>query len=606
MCREGLGEALWYTTPMTKGGVPAHIDLGNAEERKRVLSLLSDFARALLVSHGSAEALPMAEGWGSVGEHSSQRVDAQLMVALRRYGHNAGTYAKSQLLGAYRELVKAGDLAPNIDLERALRSRPVRTLSGVAPVAVLTEPYACPGECVFCPSQAGAPKSYLDGEPGVLRALQSDYDPFQQTHTRISSLAAIGHATDKIELLILGGTWSAYPEDYQTRFLLRCFDALNEEPSATLSAALALNEAAPHRNVGLVIETRPDCVTPEEVLRLRLQGVTKVQLGAQSMNDRILGLNNRGHTVASTRNAIRLLRLGGFKIVLHWMPNLFGATPASDLEDFGRIFSDPAVRPDEMKIYPTALLEGTELHRLWSEGRYTPYGEGELIDLLTRCKQLVPPYCRIDRVMRDIPAGYIVAGTTKSNLRQIVQHRMHEQGFVCQCIRCREIRGKAPNIPLGQGHRRTGNLKAEGEVGEVMCAHGSRDDALWLDVVGYDTDATREEFLQFLTPEGALAGFLRLSMPFGERSDVPIPDIRNCAMVRELHIYGPAQELGERRRGAQHRGLGTLLLEAAADRARAAGFGEIAVIAAAGTRAYYRERGFIQGTLYPIRSLVCR
>lgn len=560
---------MWYTIVMAKGGVPTPVDLSNDATRQEVLVLLRDLARALSGKEQDAS------GGAALEAASDGADDALLMTMLRRHGHDAGTYAKSQLLGAYRDLVRDGDLEPNPKLEHRLRSRPVRTVSGVAPVAVLTEPYPCPGDCIFCPSQADAPKSYLDGEPGVLRALQNNYDPYQQTRVRVNSLDAIGHATDKIELLVLGGTWSAYPEEYQTRFLLRCFDALNEQVAETLPAALALNETAPHRNVGLVIETRPDYVTPDEVLRLRRQGVTKVQLGVQSLDDRILKMNRRGHTVDSARRAVHLLRLGGFKIAIHWMPNLYGATPASDLEDFGRIFSDPAFRPDEMKIYPTALLRDTELFELWRRGEYAPYDESALVDLLVQCKQQVAPYCRINRVMRDIPASYIVAGTTKSNLRQIVQQRMAHQGLACQCIRCREIRRRIP---------------AEHED-------------LRLDVISYDTDATREDFLQFLTPAGNLAAFLRLSLPRNPRDELPMPEIRRAAMVRELHVYGPAQELGERREGAQHRGLGTNLLEFAAERALATGFSELAVIAAAGTRAYYRERGFTRGTLYSIRPL---
>jgi elongator complex protein 3 len=502
--------------------------------------------------------------------------DRDLMALLRRYPRPHGTYAKSQLLGAYRQLVEEGAFEKSAQIERRLRGRPVRTISGVAPVAVLTEPYACPGSCIFCPDQKGAPKSYLDGEPGVLRALQHAYDPFAQTDARISALDAIGHPTDKIELLILGGTWSAYPEDYQTWFLRRCFDAMNERTAGDLVQAQTWNETAPHRNVGLVIETRPDCVMPDEVLRLRRQGVTKVQLGVQSLDDRILTLNRRDHSVDDVRRANRRLRLAGFKIVMHWMPNLFGATPESDLEDFARIFDDPAIRPDEMKIYPTTLLEGTELYELWREGRYRPYEESQLIELLIEAKQLVAPYCRINRVMRDIPSDYIVAGTTKSNLRQIVQQKMAKRGVACSCIRCREVRGRGASIDI---------------------------DDITLDIIDYETDATHEYFMQYITPSKHLAGFLRLSLPNAPRDELPIPAIRSAAMIRELHVYGPAQALGERRRGVQHRGLGTQLLEQAAELSRSEGFSELAVIAAVGTRVYYRERGFVEGDLYPTMRL---
>ncbi|MBN1873783.1 MAG: tRNA uridine(34) 5-carboxymethylaminomethyl modification radical SAM/GNAT enzyme Elp3 [Anaerolineae bacterium] len=540
---------------MVKGGVPQTIDITQPEER----ALLVQVLRAIQET-----------------ETGATFTSRDLTMILRQHPRlNGDFYAKSQLLGAYRDLVQAGIMAKDVQLEQRLRGRPVRTISGVAPVAILTEPYPCPGTCIFCPEQSEAPKSYLDGEPGVLRAIQNKYDPYAQTYARMTALEDIGHPVDKVELLILGGTWSFYPEDYRTWFLRRAFDAMNEAESATLADALHRNETAPHRNVGLVVETRPDWITAQEISALRQQGVTKVQIGAQSFDNAILSLNRRGHTLDDIRRAMRLLRLGGFKIVVHWMPNLYGATPESDLADFRRLWDDPALQPDEMKIYPTALLEGTDLYALWKQEKYVPYGEEMLINLLVQCKSLIPPYCRVNRLMRDIPAHYIVAGTTKSNLRQIVQQRMEKQGIVCQCIRCREVRGKVtPDF-----------------------------DHLYLDVISYTTDATREHFLQMLAPTGHLAGFLRLSLPAAPRDEIPIPEIHEAAMIRELHIYGPAQALGKRSGGLQHQGLGTELLEVAANMARAAGYPSLAVIAAAGTRHYYRERGFTEGELYPQRIL---
>jgi elongator complex protein 3 len=258
------------------------------------------------------------------------------------------------------------------------------------------------------------------------------------------------------------------------------------------------------------------------------------------------------------------------------MPNLYGATLASDLEDFRRVWDDPAIRPDEMKLYPTALLKGTELYDLWEAGKYQPYDEEVLIELLKQCKLLVQPYCRLNRVMRDIPADYIVAGTKKSNLRQMVQQRMEKEGLQCRCVRCREIRGRSTPESI---------------------------EAVHLAPVVYETDATQEQFLQYLTPDYRLAGFLRLSLPKAPRDALPIPEICTAAMVREVHVYGPAQALGAQGRGGQHHGLGTELLELAAQRAREAGFDQLAVIAAVGTRRYYRERGFTQGDLYPVRQL---
>ena len=504
---------------------------------------------------------------GEVGAAAkwSQR---RLMRILRRHPRpDGGVFSKSQILKGYAQLCAREGRAPDPKIVRRLRVKPTRTISGVAPVTVLTEPFPCPGECIFCPAVERMPKSYLPDEPGAMRAASYEFDPYDQTAGRIGAMADLGHNVDKIELLILGGTWSSYPEEYQEWFVRRCLDGMNGSEAKTLEEAQRLNERAAHRNVGLVVETRPDCITPQEVRRLRWLGVTKVQLGVQSLDDEILTRNRRGHTVAQTRAAMRLLRLTGFKIVVHWMPNLLGATPESDLEDFYRLWDDAALRPDELKIYPTALLEHTELYDLWQRGEYRPYDEETLVELLAQCKTLIPPYCRVNRLMRDIPSPNIVAGVKKTNLRQIVQQRMAREGLVCRCIRCREVRGQ-----------------------EVDSA------ALELERLDYETDGTRECFLSYVTPDDRLAGFLRLSLP---RADPSIDELTGCAVVRELHVYGPALELGTSREGAaQHAGLGTRLLDEARRIARAEGFGRLAVIAAVGTRPYYRERGFEQGELY--------
>ncbi|MDY7078906.1 MAG: tRNA uridine(34) 5-carboxymethylaminomethyl modification radical SAM/GNAT enzyme Elp3, partial [Chloroflexota bacterium] len=481
------------------------------------------------------------------------------------------TLSKSQLLKGYTQLCAQDGKTPDPVLVRRLRAKPTRTISGVAPVAVLTKPSPCPGECIFCPTVECMPKSYLPDEPGAMRAASHEFDPYTQTTGRVAVMSEIGHNVDKVELLVLGGTWSCYSEDYQEWFLRRCLDALNGVESPTLAEAQRLNESAPRRNVGLVVETRPDCITPEEVHRLRRLGVTKVQLGVQSLDDDILTRNQRGHTVAETRSGMRLLRLAGFKTVVHWMPNLLGATPESDLADFCRLWDDPALRPDELKIYPTALLPDTELYERWQRGEYQPYDEETLVELLMRCKVLIPPYCRVNRLMRDIPAPNIVAGVKKSNLRQIVKRRMAREGLACRCIRCREVRGQAIDV-----------------------------DALKLELLDYETDTTRECFLSYTTPQDRLAGFLRLSLP-RPQVERPIAELSGCAVVREVHVYGPALELGARREGtAQHAGLGTQLLDEARRLARQEGFDRLAVIAAVGTRPYYRERGFEQGDLYVV------
>lgn len=476
---------------------------------------------------------------------------------------------KERVLEAYRQLTAHGDLPFERELYDRLRLRPVRTISGVAPMAVLTGPYPCPADCIFCPDAKGMPRSYLPEEPGAARAKIARFDPFKQVNMRLETLDINGHPTDKIELLVLGATWSAYPKKYQEWFLRRSFDAMNGKDSATLVDAQIANETAVHRNVGLVIETRPDYVTMDEVRRLRMLGITKVQMGVQSLDDKILALNHRGHTVEDARRAMRLLRLAGFKLHLHWMPNLLGATPESDRADFARLWEDLAFRPDELKIYPTALIRNTQLYPYYEHGEYMPYSDAELMELLIACKALVPPYCRINRVVRDIPGNYVAAGSTKSHMRTLVQREMRQRGMQCQCIRCREIRDQKSEV---------------------------RDQKL--EVRKYVTDATTEFFLSY-EAENKLAGFLRLSLPNAAPREEILEEIRGNAMVREVHVYGRALEIGAASAGdAQHAGLGTRLIEEAARVSRDAGFKRLAVISAVGTREYYRKLGFELGELY--------
>lgn len=500
----------------------------------------------------------------------------KLTRLIEKYVHDdTGAVSRDKIIDAYQRMTARGMLPFERGVFEKLRLSPVRTISGVAPLAVLTGPYPCPGECIFCPEVAGFPKSYLPDEPGAQRAAISRFDPFKQTAARLRAFENVGHANDKIELLILGATWSAYPHKYQEWFIQRCLDALNGTDSASLADAQKINETAEHRNVGLVIETRPDNITMDEVRRLRWLGVTKVQLGAQSLDDRILALNKRGHDVDATRHATRLLRLAGFKLHLHWMPNLLGATPESDRADFRRLWDDPALRPDEIKIYPCSLIEGTELYTHWKRGEYRPYSDEELIELLIDCKTVVPPYCRINRVIRDIPANYIVAGSKTSHLRVVVQRELKQRGLQCHCIRCREVR----------------NEKVDA-------------DTLRLEVTSYATDATTEQFLSYVTLRGKVSGFLRLSLPLSATPrDEILDELRGCAVIREVHVYGPALEIGETSRGeAQHAGLGTRLIDQAMQIARDAGFQRIAVISSIGTREYYRKHGFELGELYMTRA----
>ena len=502
------------------------------------------------------------------------RQGVEVTEALRRNPLPGGGYlGKNALVAAYHQMVAEGKLSPDPQLLARLRLKPVRTGSGVTTVTVLTKPYPCPAKCIFCPTEENMPKSYIADEPGARRAVEHHFDPFDQVASRMQALAEVGHPTDKIELLILGGTWSAYRRDYQQWFIQRCFDAMNGISSATLEEAFAINETASHRNVGLVIETRPDEITPQEIVWLRQLGVTKVQMGAQSFDDRILALNRRGHTVAQTRQAVNLLRMAGFKIVLHWMPNLLGATPESDRQDFQRMWE--GFCPDEIKIYPTQLLEKTELYAIWQAGGYRPYSTQELIELIADVKPSIPRYCRVNRVIRDIPSTYVVEGNKVTSLRQDVHRELKRRGTRCQCIRCREIGQR----PIDQ--RRLHN-----------------------ESIVYSTDVSEEHFLSFVTEDDHLAGFLRLSLPHEGGKNAFLPELKEAALIREVHVYGQSVELGREQPGAaQHSGLGTRLIHWAEQLARQRGYPKLAVISAVGTRQYYLQRGFRRGDLYLIKEL---
>ena len=515
-----------------------------------------------------------------------------LRSILARYPKDGkGFYAKSDLVAGFRLLIDEGEIDPDPLLLDRIRMKPVRTSSGVAPVTVLTAPAGCPGQCIFCPDDWRMPKSYIYDEPGAQRAERDGFDPFKQTLGRIDAFESIGHDTSKVELLILGGTWSAYGQDYREWFVRRCFDAMNSyrDPgyvtSSSLEEAQRSNVLSANRNVGLVVETRPDWITPDEIRHMRRLGVTKVQIGVQSLDDEVLELNKRGHTVAEVRQALGLLRTAGFKLHLHWMPNLYGATLDSDRVSFRGFYDDPAIRPDELKIYPCSLIAGTELYQKWLAGDYYPYSEPELVALLADIKPTVPPYTRINRLFRDIPAHHIEAGVKTSNLREVVQKELTRRGERCGCIRCREVRRQQV-----------------------------REEALRLTVSTYTTDLTVEHFLQFVVVEegerdshaanlerAPLAGFLRLSLPKTPTAGslAFLEEIRGNAMIREVHVYGPALAIGRSEAGAaQHVGVGTRLLAEARRLSRAAGFDRISVIAATGTQAYYAARGFEPGDLY--------
>jgi elongator complex protein 3 len=496
----------------------------------------------------------------------------------------------------------------------------------VAPVTVLTKPFPCPGQSIFCPNDVKMPKSYLSDEPGAQRAALNHFDPYAQVWNRLLALYRMGHSVEKVELIILGGTWSSYPEPYQRFFVKRCFEAASDfdtsaqpepylppsQPSSRsqhlvtlpntpnegealnaynrvvsaelrahnngqlhvareeasweeLEAEHTRNEHARCRVVGLVMETRPDEVTEAEALRLRRLGATKAQIGVQSTRDHLLTLNRRGHDVATAQRALALLRRAGFKLHVHWMANLYGGTVESDIEDFKVLFNDPHLCPDELKLYPCSLIPKTELMSHYEAGRWRPYTRDELVRLLCEVMPFTPRYCRLSRVIRDIPSTDIHAGNQETNFREVAEATLRERGVALSEIRARELKRQAlPSAPPE------------------------------LTLTCYKTSVSTELFLAWET-EGYLLGFCRLSLP---TTPALTPELEGAAMIREVHVYGQSLKLGEGGEGAQHQGLGRALVERAAEEAREAGFERLAVISAVGTRGYYERLGFKRGALY--------
>lgn len=579
-----------------------------------------------------AALLPLLRAIEALPDGTPEPLTAERMEPLlRRHPRpEGGFFSRSQLIAGFRAF--AAEESFRFDesrFRRRVQRRPVRTQSGVTPLTVLTKPFPCPGKCIFCPNDVRMPKSYLSDEPGAQRAANNHFDPYLQTWNRLAAFEATGHPVDKVELIVLGGTWSFHPEAYQVWFVKRCLEAMNDfgagrdgrdavesvtpdfetidariegdrfrrnpynarvarflarhhegalvvetERSewASLHEAQRRNETGGARCVGLVLETRPDHVDEAEVLRLRRLGATKVQLGVQSLDDAILAANRRGHGVDATRRAFALLRRAGFKLHAHWMANLLGATPESDRADFARLFDEPAYRPDELKLYPCSLIETAELMGPWRRGEWRPYSDDELLSVVTDALVRVPRYCRVTRVIRDISSDDIVVGNKRTNFRQIAEAEIVRRGGRLEEIRHREIR-----------------------------AQDFDEDALRLVDTEYDTGSSRERFLELVTGDDRIVGFLRLSLP---KAASFVPELGRHALVRELHVYGGAVGIGAAAGGrAQHRGLGARLLAAAERVAAEAGHPALSVISAIGTRDYYRRHGFEDGDLYQHRRI---
>lgn len=533
----------------------------------------------------------------------------------------------TELIPVYRKLVKSGKISSSLILENVLRKKKMRTQSGIASITVITPDFGCPGKCVYCPTEKGMPKSYLSNEPAVMRAIANEFDPFRQVRSRIDALKAQGHKTDKIELIIAGGTWSAIPEDYQIWFVKECFGAANGtlcchprdhscHPRAggdldlitSLDSRRSLsrtavrdgndkgeggndnliwkalfkeqkkNESTKNRIVGLTLETRPDWINEEEIKRMRLLGCTRVELGVQSIYDDVLKKCARGHTIKETINATKLLKDAGFKINYHIMLGLPGSTPKKDEIMVGELFKNPDFQPDMLKIYPCVVLKGTPLYRLYKRGEYKPYSDNQIVKILKEAKTKIPEYCRVVRVIRDIPTPSIVAGGKVSNLREVIHQEMAKEGKMCRCIRCREIK----DLKI-----ETKNLKLK------------RQD--------YSASGGREIFLSFEDVKNdKLVALLRLRIPYSVEATSPnfvFSVLNNAALIREVHTYGEAEKINTKGE-TQHLGLGKRLLKEAEKTAKKEfGFSKIAVISGVGVRDYYRKSGYKLKDTYMVKGL---
>jgi elongator complex protein 3 len=493
-----------------------------------------------------------------LGEGDPRSLKAQVA---RKYG--------LQRLLTNPEILSAASSEEQGRLLPVLRLKPTRSLSGVSVVAVMTPPHPCPhGRCAYCPNVPGVPNSYTGREPSAMRGLQNQYDPHMQVRSRIAQLRSAGHQVSKVELIVQGGTFPATSPESQGQFVKGCFDALTGVISRTLLEAQAKAEQSRLRNVGLTFETRPDHCHPEDIDHMLDLGVTRVELGVQTVYDDIYQLVERGHSVEHVVDATRRLRDAGLKVCYHMMPGLPGSSPDRDISAFREIFDDPAFRPDMIKIYPCLVLEGTKIHEWWRLGEYQPLTTSEAVELLSEIKNRVPSWVRIMRIQRDIPAQLIVAGVKKSNLRQLVREYMREHGLICHCIRCREV-----------GHLEPFPSLADKDIGVKSTRYEAGDGTEFF------ISAENED-------KGVLVAYLRLRMPSLQayRSELRS---RRSSIVRELHVYGSVVPVDENQPGAwQHRGWGKTLLREAERISKENGAEQVLVMSAVGVRDYFRRQGY--------------
>ena len=453
-------------------------------------------------------------------------------------------------------------------LQNILLTKPVKSASGVAIIAIMPKPFACPhGRCSYCPGgvEFNTPNSYTGKEPITISAIENQYDPKIQISKKIQQLVSFGHDSTKLELVLVGGTFLFMPKDYQENFIKSSYDALNGFESPNLESAKKSNETAKNRNVGFTIETKPDYCKEEHVDMMLDYGATRIEVGVQCLQDRVYKIVNRGHDLNDVIDSFQIAKDAGYKIVAHMMPGLPTMSPTDDIKDFQTLFEDIRFKPDMLKIYPSLILKNTPLYDEYQDGKYTPYSDDDMLNVLTEVKKMVPKWMRIMRVQREITPMEIVAGPKMGNLRQIVHKNLEKQGFSCKCIRCREA-GLAKKKDL--------------------------DEELVLERINYDASEGNEVFLSYNDSKDLTYGFLRLRKPSekAHRKEIS-PDV---AIVRELHVFGKAIEIGSHENDSfQHLGLGRKLMKAAEEIAKDEfAAKKLLVISAVGTREYYQKLGY--------------
>jgi elongator complex protein 3 len=535
----------------------------------------------------------------------------EVLRTILRETKNAQTNipTKPQLLKSYHKLLAQHKIKKSQILEKMLMRRAVRSLSGVSVITVLTKPYPCPGKCIYCPTEARMPKSYLADEPAAARALGLAFDPYQQVFQRIQALTTNGHPTDKVELIIKGGTWNSYPIKYQYWFIARCFEACNAAKfeDSQVDELFSLdqlrklsfkiqktNEKAKHRIIGLTIETRPDFINKGTVAAMREMGTTRIELGVQNTNEKILAITKRGHNAAAVKHATKMLKDYGFKVDYHLMPQLPGATAKTDLKMMLGIFDDSDYRPDMIKVYPCTVIKTSELFDWLKRGEYKTYSDQELINILKKFKTKVPRYVRISRLIRDIPGHHIQAGNTMTNLRQVIQAEMAKEGLKCKCLRCREV---------GHQHFENGVTHKPKLFVDEYAASGGEEYFLSFE------DAKRDVVYAFcrlrvLSKDKVVKDKIIKGLPSEGISAAALDAMGYPAFIRELHTYGQLINIGKKSKGAsQHIGLGKKLIAEAEKICKKNKAYELAVISGVGVREYYKKFGYALENTYMVKNL---